>query len=53
MWLKELDYCQRSFNTYVSLHLHVVVISEADSVLCSVVKKGTEAVSKFKCKYRH
>jgi hypothetical protein len=38
---------------YVSLHLHVVVICEADSVLCSVVKNGAEAVRKFRCQYLH
>jgi hypothetical protein len=38
---------------YVSLHLDVVVISGADSVLCAVVKNGAEAVRKLRCKYRH
>ena len=38
---------------YVSLHLHVFVISGPDSVLCAVVKNGAEAVREVRCKYRH
>jgi len=47
----ETRYLAKEF--YVSLHLHVVVISGVNSVLCAVAKNGAEAVRKLRYKDRH